>query len=217
MTNLPSFSYEVQYWEEGVGSIAGVDEVGMGALAGPVVAAAVVFARSKFSILNFEFSNKTVVIRDSKTMTVKQREKACEWIKEEAMAWAAGEASVEEIDKINIRQASHLAMRRAVDALSSAPELLLVDGLPAQIHPGVPTVNIVNGDSLCFSIAAASIVAKVYRDGIMVKLSDDHPEYGWDSNKGYGSLNHRTALRERGVTEYHRRSYAPVAKLVQQE
>jgi len=207
MDTLPSFDYERQYWGEGIKMVAGIDEVGMGALAGPVVAAAVIVKKSKPEIQN------GVVIRDSKTMSAKQREVAADWVKQHALVWATGEASVEEIDELNIRQASHLAMKRAVDALGVTPELLLVDGRPVQLHAKIPTVNIINGDSLCFSIAAASIVAKVHRDELMELLAEKIPEYGWASNKGYGSLKHRLMLQERGVTKYHRKSYAPVAKL----
>jgi ribonuclease HII len=221
---FPSFEYESEYRTQGIGLIAGIDEVGMGALAGPVVAGAVMFEIRNPKTLNpkqiinskFKIQNE-IVIRDSKAMTAKQREEAVEWIKTNALAWAVGEASVEEIDTINIRQASHLAMRRAVDALSVMPGLLLIDGNPAQPHTKIPAVNIIKGDQLCYSIAAASIVAKVYRDKMMENFSRRFPGYDWESNKGYGSLSHKNALLDKGITVLHRKSYAPVAALAHKQ
>jgi len=200
---LPTFDHEELYWQEGVSLIAGIDEVGMGALAGPVVAGVVVFD---------EAVETDVVIRDSKTMSEKQRVQAAEWIYENA-SWAVAEATVDEIEELNIRGAAQLAMRRAVDDLEKAPDMLLIDGTPAQIHKRIPAVNIVGGDSLSFSIAAASIVAKVHRDAIMVKLDKEFPAYGFAGHKGYGAKKHLDALREHGACEHHRASYAPVANL----
>lgn len=214
MATIPSFEHEIQYWQQGINQIAGLDEVGMGALAGPVAAAAVIFDNTDLKVDEQFSATTSPVIRDSKTMSAKQRVVADKWIKQNALAWAVGEASVEEIDEINIRQASHLAMHRAVESLSIMPELLLIDGTSAQPHPRVPAINIIHGDQLCYSIAAASIVAKVYRDKIMENLSRRFPQYGWASNKGYGSLLHKTALQKEGVTIFHRKSYAPVAALV---
>ncbi len=205
----PSWEHEQQYWDQNIALIAGIDEVGMGALAGPVVAAAVVFSR-EFPISNFEFP----VIRDSKLLSATQRERANTFIKNNAQAWAIGEASVEEISRLNIRKASHLAMQRAIDKLNIAPELLLIDGTPAQIHPTIPAINIIDGDAQCFSIAAASILAKVHRDQLMIKLDKKFPAYGFASHKGYGSKAHLTALFSLGITPYHRRTYSPVAKLI---
>jgi ribonuclease HII len=222
---LPTFKHESQYWEQGIGLIAGIDEAGMGALAGPVVAGAVVFSSNEStSLFKTQSPNKAqntkgqtsprqlITIRDSKLMAAGQRERAAEWIKEKALVWAVGEASVEEIDRLNIRRASHLAMGRAVDALAVTPNLLLVDGTPAQPHRKIPAVNIIGGDRVCFSIAAAGILAKVHRDKIMTGLDKKYAGYGWVTNKGYGSLKHRLALKKLGVTEHHRRKYAPVAK-----
>ncbi len=201
----PSFTYEEQYWQADIGLIAGVDEVGMGALAGPVVGGAVMFT---------EPVNPGIVIRDSKTMSEKQRNVAAEWIYEHAAAWAVGEATVKEIDRINIRQASHLAIKRAVDALQTTPDLILIDGTPAQPHSDIPAVNIIDGDALVFSIAAASIVAKVHRDAIMVEIDKKFPMYGLAGNKGYGAKVHMDALKEHGACEHHRTSYAPVAAVL---
>jgi ribonuclease HII len=131
-----------------------------------------------------------------------------------------GEASVEEIESLNILGAARLAMKRAVKSLSVRPEIVLVDGLPRLEREKEGQLGndswsaefIVGGDKLSFSIAAASILAKVYRDEMMIKLADQYPDYGWESNKGYGSLKHRLALKEMGVTRHHRKTYAPVAK-----
>ncbi|MBI4021865.1 MAG: ribonuclease HII, partial [Candidatus Andersenbacteria bacterium] len=151
-----------------------------------------------------------VVIRDSKALSLKQRELAAAWITQHALAWAVGEASVAEITALNILRASHLAMRRAVDALAVTPELLLVDGREGRIHLKVPAVSLINGDQICFSIAAASIIAKVHRDALMRALDLRHPGYGLDAHKGYGSAAHLAALRELGASPCHRPTYAPV-------
>ena len=155
-----------------------------------------------------------IQIRDSKTLSEKQRGRAREWIIENAVAWALGEATVEEIDQLNIRNAAHLAMRRAVDSLATTPDVLLIDGTPAQPHESVPAVNLVDGDALSFSIAAASIVAKTHRDALLLALDEKFPAYGLASHKGYGSAAHLTALREHGASPHHRHSYAPVARVV---
>jgi ribonuclease HII len=205
MSESLSLDYEQQYWRQGIAHLAGIDEAGMGALAGPVVAAAVVF---KASLIIDESSP---VIRDSKLLSVGQREKAAAWIKAQALSWGVGEASVADITELNIRGASHLAMRRAIAALAPAPELLLVDGTPAQIHD---TITIIDGDAIVFSIAAASILAKVHRDAIMARLDQEFPEYQWGSNKGYGSRLHMAMLDSYGPTPHHRPTYAPVARLL---
>ncbi len=212
-----TFEYEKPYWQQGIQYVAGIDEVGMGALAGPVVAAAVVF-EPKTPLAPLVRGDGTKggfsLVRDSKTLSAKQRDQATIWIKEQALTWAIGEASVEEITQLNIRGASHLAMRRAIDALAKTPELLLIDGTPVQPHPDIPATNIVDGDAFVFSIAAASILAKVYRDGLMAALDAEYPQYGWGSNKGYGSRLHLLALDSHGVTPHHRATYAPVARLL---
>ncbi len=207
----PTFDYEQQYWSQGIQYIAGIDEAGMGALAGPVVAAAVIFSQN--SVPSFLESVEKTPIRDSKLLSPKQREKAAELIKRQAHAWAIGSASVEEIDSINIRAASHLAMQRAIDALSTPPDILMIDGTPAQISKTIPTVNIIKGDQLSYSIAAASILAKVARDSTMVALDAQFPQYGFASHKGYGAKIHMDALLAHGATEHHRKSYAPIARL----
>ncbi len=184
------------------GVVAGVDEAGRGPLAGPVVAAAV--------ILNRRCIPKGLA--DSKMLTARSRER----LHDELLGCAdvgVGEASVDEIDRINILRASHLAMERAVAALATPPELVIVDG---NIAPkwSWRCETLIGGDALCVSIAAASIVAKVVRDRQMRALHEAHPEYEWASNMGYGTLMHRTALMRFGPTPHHRRTFAPVAQLI---
>jgi ribonuclease HII len=182
--------------------IVGVDEAGRGPLAGPVVAAAVILNRRKVP----------KGIDDSKKLCAKRREDLCGAIRLVAQV-GVGIASVEEIDRINIFQATMLAMARAVEALGVAPAMVLVDGnaLPKWPHP---STAIIGGDALCLSIAAASIVAKHERDRIMIEHDRDHPGYGWASNKGYGTVDHRAALTRLGPTSLHRRSFGPVAQLM---
>ena len=177
-------------------AVAGVDEVGRGALCGPVVAAAVVLGDG------FE----TAGLDDSKRLTRRQRERLDEHIRADAAAWATGLAEPEEIDRLNILQASLLAMRRAVEGLSVSPDALLVDALTIP-GLGVPQRAIVKGDALSVSIAAASIVAKVERDGLMRELDQEHPGYGLAHNMGYASEDHRDALRRRGPSCIHRRTF----------
>ncbi|MAF81058.1 ribonuclease HII [bacterium] len=202
-SQTPSFDYEQQYWQQSI-AVAGVDEAGMGALAGPVVAAAALFTAPPDL-------TEAPPVRDSKKLSAKQREAAAAWIRQTATAWAVGEADVTEIDALNIRAASHVAMQRAVDGLTTKPDLILIDGNPAQPHPTVPATTVVGGDGLIFSIAAASILAKVNRDAIMVVLATEFPEYGFAGHKGYGSAAHLAALKEHGPVAAHRTSYAPVA------
>ena len=206
MQHPPTFSYEKRYWQAGVHLIAGIDEVGMGALAGPVCAAAVIFSSSESTNSKAQSTN----IRDSKTLSYKQREKAAVWIREHALAWAAGEASVEEIFELNILQAARLAMLRAVEQLTSTPEVLIVDGRGENLHPTIPSESIVKGDRKSFTIAAASIVAKVHRDNLMVELGKQHPEYGFENHKGYGAKQHLDALNTHGALACHRAAYAPI-------
>ena len=204
MVQNATFSLEQTYWDQGILAVCGIDEVGMGALAGPVVAGAVIFSAGA------DISG----LRDSKKLSARQRETLVNTICEQATAWAIGEASVAEIFSLNIRKASHLAMRRAVEGLSLRPELLLIDGNPVQIHEQIPAVNIIKGDSLSNSIAAASIIAKVHRDSIMTALHKEFPVYDLAGNKGYGSAAHMAALREYGAMAHHRAAYAPVAAVL---
>ncbi|MDA1168737.1 MAG: ribonuclease HII [bacterium] len=213
MPKTPTFDIEHQYWSQDIAHIAGLDEAGMGALAGPVIAGAVVFSES--ALEKIIENQKSFPIRDSKLLSEKQREKSAVFIREIAHFFAIGMASAEEIDKINIRNASHLAMRRAIDGLAKKPDMLLIDGTSGTIHPTIFSLSIIKGDQLSYSIAAASILAKVARDSIMKELHTLHPEYGFDSHKGYGAKKHMDALVLHGATEHHRKSYAPIAKLLQ--
>ena len=177
---------------------AGVDEVGRGPLAGPVVAAAVIFG-----------AHRPEGLKDSKRLTAKRRAELSAEIKDTALAWSIGRADVEEIDRLNILRASHLAMQRAVTALGARPEVLLVDG---NLLPSfeIPAVAVVRGDDRVPEISAASIVAKVARDGEMEALAKRHPGYGFERHKGYATAEHLAALERLGPTPAHRQSFAPV-------
>jgi ribonuclease HII len=183
----------------GFPAIAGVDEVGVAPLAGPVVAAAVILPPG----LTFPHLN------DSKRLSAEQRDALYPLVLERAEAWALGMASVEEIDRLNILQAMRLAHRRAILALTRRPSLVLIDGRYAADVP-LPQLVVVDGDAICASIAAASVVAKVTRDRMMVELAARYPAYGFDRHKGYSTPSHREAIDRYGPTPYHRRSFLPV-------
>ena len=197
---------------------AGCDEAGRGCLAGPVYAAAVILPRDYHNDL----------LNDSKQLTEKRRYELREVVERDAVAWAVGVCTAEEIDRINILHASYLAMHRAIDQLTVRPEALIIDG--NRFDPYYPTVNhdsidcyekmpllydcqplpyttIVKGDGKYLSIAAASILAKTYRDDYMNRLATEYPQYDWLSNKGYPTKKHREAIAEHGLTPYHRRSF----------
>ena len=176
---------------------AGLDEVGRGCLAGPVVAAAVILPN------NYTHS----ILNDSKQLTRRQRETLRLDIERDALDWAIAEVSPEDIDRINILQASFLAMHRAVDALAIRPEHLLVDGNRFVPYPMLPHTCIIKGDAHFLSIAAASVLAKTYRDDLMTQLGDEFPAYGWARNAGYPTPIHRAAIRQFGVTKHHRMSF----------
>jgi len=184
--------------------LAGVDEVGRGPLAGPVVAAAVILDPER----------PIEGLRDSKKLTERRREVLAEQIRERALAWSLGRAEVHEIDAINILQASLLAMQRAVAGLALAPELVLVDGNRCP-QLDYPSQAVIRGDALVPAISAASIIAKVSRDREMVELDSSYPGYGLAKHKGYPSKAHLEALQALGVTPVHRRSYAPVRRLLE--
>lgn len=187
---------EIALTTRGMRAIAGVDEAGRGPLAGPVVAAAVMF----------DPATRIDGIGDSKVLKPALRETLAEQIRHSARAWAVASATPGEIDAINILQASILAMHRAVDALEEAPDFLLVDGNRFH-HPLLRFETVVRGDAHCFSIAAASILAKVERDRIMCALDAEFPEYGFARHKGYPTAAHIEALRRHGPCELHRRSF----------
>ena len=176
---------------------AGCDEAGRGCLAGSVYAAAVIFPA--------DYQNEE--LNDSKQLTDKKRHQLREIIERDALAWAVGVVTPEEIDKINILNASFLAMHRALDQLKVRPETIIVDGNRFKKYGEVPHVCIVKGDAKYLSIAAASILAKTYRDDYMDRLAEEYPQYDWKSNKGYPTKKHREAVRQYGVTPYHRMSY----------
>lgn len=183
---------------------AGVDEAGCGCLAGPVFAAAV--------ILPFDFKDER--IRDSKKLSEKKRDLLVDVIKRESLAFAIEMVQPDEIDKVNILNARIKAMHMALDRLHIKPEYIIVDGDKFHDYNNIPYTCIIEGDNKYYSIAAASILAKTARDAFMLKLDYIHPEYGWSHNKGYGTKQHLEALREFGVTEYHRRSYAPISNML---
>ncbi|HLF20374.1 MAG TPA: ribonuclease HII [Bacteroidota bacterium] len=190
------FRIERKLWQKGVERIAGVDEAGVGPLAGPVVAAAVVFP-------------KTVVIKgidDSKKLSEKKRDELFVAIKNEALSFGVGIVEHDEIDRINILQASVAAMRKALEALSFTPEFIIADGR-AFFHETIRFRNIIDGDARCFTIAAASIIAKVTRDRLMREYHERFPVYGFDQHKGYATKQHLAAIRQHGLCEIHRKSF----------
>ncbi len=201
---MPSFRFELRCQ----GRVAGIDEAGRGPLAGPVYAAAAVIDRTRAA------RKLLRMIDDSKKLTLEQREEAYEaMIASGVVQFAVAEASVEEIDRVNILQATYLAMRRAVQALVEQPEVVLVDGNRAPPQLGCRAETIVGGDAHSYSIAAASIFAKVTRDRHMTALAAMFPGYGWETNRGYGSAQHLQALELLGPTPHHRMSFAPVSRL----
>ena len=177
----------------------GCDEAGRGCLAGSVFAGAV--------ILPSDYSNE--MLNDSKQLTERRRYLLREQIEHDAVAWAIGVVTAEEIDHINILNASILAMHRAIDALNVRPEAVIVDGNRFKPYHDLPYTTIVKGDGKYLSIAAASILAKTYRDDEMNRLADSYPQYDWKINKGYPTKKHREAIRQYGITPYHRKSFHP--------
>lgn len=176
---------------------AGCDEAGRGCLAGAVYAAAV--------ILPADF--KSELLNDSKQLTERQRYALREVVEREALAWAVGVVTPEEIDRINILNASFLAMHRAIDGLKVRPQHLLIDGNRFKKYQELPHTTVVKGDGKYLSIAAASVLAKTYRDDYMNGLHNEYPFYDWDNNKGYPTKKHRAAIREHGTTPYHRMTF----------
>lgn len=199
----PTLQRERALWAEGIEVVAGLDEVGRGPLAGPVVAAAVVFAPGQRAIRG---------LRDSKQLSPRQRERLAGLIRGRALAFGLGAASVREINRVNIRRATALAMRRALARLPCQPQHILIDGtaLPELNRPHEPLVN---GDARCSSIAAASVLAKCARDRLMTLLAQRYPEFRWEHNKGYATADHLQALSDVGPTPHHRATFMPVAQL----
>ncbi|MEO1052830.1 MAG: ribonuclease HII [Bacteroidota bacterium] len=176
---------------------AGCDEAGRGCLAGPVVAAAVILPK--------DYHHDA--LNDSKQLSAAKREALRKEIEQEAISWAVAEVSHIEIDEINILNASFLAMHRSVDQLDPKPELLIIDGNRFKPYKDIPHECIIKGDGKYYAIAAASVLAKTYRDEFMLNLSKEFPQYGWERNVGYPTKAHREAIRNHGVTDYHRKSF----------
>ncbi len=176
---------------------AGIDEAGRGALAGPVVAAVVILPK--------RFKND--ILNDSKKLSAIKREELREIIMEKALAWNIAAVDNHVVDKINILRATYKAMHLAIEGLKQNPELLLIDGNNFIPFKNIPFKTIVQGDGKFMSIAAASVLAKTYRDELMDKLHLEHPEYGWNTNKGYPTQEHRDAIAEHGSTDYHRKTF----------
>jgi len=180
----------------------GTDEAGRGCLAGPVTAAAV--------ILPEKFNN--AVLNDSKKLSVKKRETLKVIIEKQALTYAVANIFPEDIDKINILNASILAMHRSIDDLNEIPQFIIVDGNRFKPYKDLPFKTIVKGDGKYMSIAAASILAKTYRDEYMIGLHDEYPMYNWKQNKGYPTVEHREAIKKYGITKYHRKSFKLLPK-----
>ena len=205
MINLPNFEFETKLHKQGYQNVAGVDEVGRGPLAGPVYAAAVILGPGKIPM----------GLNDSKKLSAKNRNSVLESILEYADISIAS-ASEREIEQINILQASHLAMVRAVAGLKKKPDYVLVDGNLIPQGLGIPATAVIKGDARSLSIAAASIVAKVKRDLVMSDLAQHYPGYGWEKNAGYPTTEHLKALQDLGVTPHHRRTFKPVHNILYQ-
>ncbi len=204
---MPNLDYEISF----SGIVAGVDEAGRGPWAGPVYAGAAIIYEDKISKSLFKELN------DSKKLSHKKRETLFEIIQQEnghGLHYGIGIATAQEIDELNILQATFTAMRRAIEALPQTPDMALIDGNRCPKQFPCPTQYIIKGDSLSSSIALASIVAKVSRDRHMNELAQDFPYYGWDKNAGYGTKIHIEALEKYGICEHHRKSYAPIKKFV---
>ncbi|HEY2915956.1 MAG TPA: ribonuclease HII [Candidatus Limnocylindrales bacterium] len=196
---VPTLKHEHRLWRDGATRVVGVDEVGVAPTSGAVVAAAVIVR---------PLSHRIPGVRDSKTLSAQQRERLSPLIRTKAVAWAVGAASVREIDQLNIYHATHLAMLRAVRRLGGHDHVLVdgnrIAGFEAKVGP---YTAIVDGDARCYSIACASVVAKVVRDRMMALLAARYPGYGWERNQGYATEEHRMAIRRHGLTPFHRRSF----------
>ena len=200
---MPTLQIEAQH----TGIVGGVDEVGRGPWAGPVVAGVAVVCRPLPSFLSD-------TIQDSKKLTKSNRDSIYKnLLNLEDFYYGVGVASVEEIDQLNILRATFLAMERAVQSLPEKPHVLLIDGKFIPSFEGIETYPVIKGDSLSLSIAAASILAKVTRDKMMEDLAEEYPHYGWERNAGYGTAEHHHALKIHGITPHHRRSFAPIRNL----
>jgi ribonuclease HII len=205
---MPSFVAEKQFQRQGLILVTGLDEVGRGAWAGPLVAGAVILP-----VATRALRRALAMVNDSKQLRPAQREECASVIRAQAIATAIGIVNVLELDALGIVKATRAAMRRAIVALNMQPQALLIDAFPLP-DCNLPQRAIIRGDSHSFSIAAASIIAKVERDAMLCQLHAQYPQYQWASNKGYGTAAHQKALREFGPSPEHRRSFAPVSQLV---
>ena len=194
---MAELTLDREYHAKGIQLLCGVDEAGRGPLAGPVFAAAVILPADK----------EIPGLNDSKKLTARQRYALRQDIERDAVAWAVGVVTPQEIDQINILNASILAMHRALDQLQVRPEAIIVDGNRFKPYRDLPHTTIVKGDGKYLSIAAASILAKTYRDDEMVRLAQEYPDYDWQHNMGYPTRKHREAIRQHGITPYHRRTF----------
>lgn len=210
LPKFPTLEYEKDLWVQGFRIVAGLDEAGRGAWAGPVFAAAVVLPNDE------RVCEVLDGVRDSKQMTARQRERMQGCIRSVSISWGVASASSEEIDEIGILPATCLAMRRAIDELAYPPVHLLVDYITLD-ECGCPQFSLAYGDCLSLSIAAASVLAKTERDAYMVRLDADYPEYGFAQHKGYGTPQHRAALDEKGPCPIHRKTYKPVRALLEKD
>ena len=208
---MPDFSREEKLFRRGYENVAGVDEAGRGPLAGPVVAAAIIFSKNKLLNRLLEIG-----IRDSKLLSPKKREYLSELILEKCHASSVGIVSEKTIDEINILEASKLAMKKAVEKLEIKPDFLLIDGNHTIENYPVSQIAIPRADQYVFSVSAASILAKVTRDKILVDFDKKYPEYGFAQHKGYGTKFHLEILKKIGPCKIHRRSFRPIEKLLSQ-
>lgn len=201
---LPSFNYEKQKWGRGVRFLAGVDEVGRGAFAGPVVAAAVIFSTD----INFTFNDVGLQkVRDSKTVPEKEREELSIKIKKHALSYSIAKINVSKIDKYGVGKCAQLAFAKAIKNLKIQPEHILIDAFYIKALDKSIQTPIIKGDTLSFSISAASIIAKVYRDNLMKKLAKKYPQYNLAKHKGYGTKEHRQLIKKHGLSQIHRKSF----------
>lgn len=205
---MPTFSAELKFHRQGLTLVAGLDEVGRGAWAGPLLAGAVILPPPTRALRHC-----LAGVNDSKQLTAEQRDECAALIRRHSVAWACGSVSVTELDELGITGATHQAMHRAICALAVWPQGLLLDAFALPLS-ALPQRAIIRGDSYSFSIAAASIIAKTTRDALMIDLASRYPQYGFESNKGYGTPSHRSALRQCGLSPAHRRSWRPIQELL---
>ncbi len=194
----PTLRLEKSLWKTGLRYVAGLDEVGRGCFAGPVAVGAVIFPR------NFQMIDG---LADSKLLKPRQREKLTEIIKEQALAWSVAEISVTNINKVGIGKATQMAFRKAIKLLEKTPDFILIDAFYIKHLNRKRQRPVQDGDKICASISAASIIAKVYRDQLMKKLHKKYPQYGFAKHKGYGTKQHQEAIRKYGLTRIHRKSF----------